>query len=66
MIVFWNENTPQIHLWIDIVPQGFGMARSVLSVLLVDLRLKTGLVQSSLITTTLIVSDMFTLCYERG
>lgn len=34
-IAMWNENSPQWHLWVDIVPQGFGMASVITSTLIV-------------------------------
>ncbi|KAH7879564.1 vacuolar amino acid permease [Lentinula edodes] len=33
-VVFWNENTSPFHLWIDIVPQGFGMASLITTTLI--------------------------------
>jgi MFS family permease len=33
-IAMWNENSPQWHLWVDIVPQGFGMASLITSTLI--------------------------------
>jgi hypothetical protein len=35
-IVFWNDNTAAWHLWLDIVPQGFGIASLVTSLLTVS------------------------------
>jgi len=26
LVIFWNKNSSAIHLWVDIVPQSFGMA----------------------------------------
>ncbi|KAI0315395.1 vacuolar amino acid permease [Amylostereum chailletii] len=34
MIAFWNESTPTWHLWLDIVPQGFGMASLITTTLI--------------------------------
>ncbi|ESK97591.1 vacuolar amino acid permease [Moniliophthora roreri MCA 2997] len=34
LIVFWNKNTGALHLWLDIVPQGFGMASLITSTLI--------------------------------
>ena len=34
-IAMWKENSPQWHLWVDIVPQGFGMASVITSTLIV-------------------------------
>ncbi|KAJ4472311.1 vacuolar amino acid permease [Lentinula aciculospora] len=33
-IIFWNEHTSPYHLWIDIVPQGFGMASLITTTLI--------------------------------
>ncbi|KAF5393868.1 hypothetical protein D9757_000184 [Collybiopsis confluens] len=33
-IVRWDDNTSAIHLWIDIVPQGFGMASLITTTLI--------------------------------
>jgi len=33
-IVMWNEKSSQWHLWVDIVPQGFGMASLITSTLI--------------------------------
>ncbi|KAJ7904358.1 major facilitator superfamily domain-containing protein [Mycena olivaceomarginata] len=35
LVIFWNENTSQWHLWLDIVPQGFGMASFITTTLIV-------------------------------
>jgi hypothetical protein len=35
LVIFWNENTSPIHLWVDIVPQAFGMASYVTTTLIV-------------------------------
>jgi len=34
LIIFWNENSSPFHLWVDIVPQGFGMASFITSTLI--------------------------------
>ncbi|KAJ7368135.1 vacuolar amino acid permease [Mycena albidolilacea] len=34
LVIFWNENTSQWHLWLDIVPQGFGMASFITTTLI--------------------------------
>ncbi|KAF8268308.1 major facilitator superfamily domain-containing protein [Lactarius quietus] len=34
LIVMWNEKSSQWHLWVDIVPQGFGMASLITSTLI--------------------------------
>ncbi|KAJ6599231.1 vacuolar amino acid permease [Mycena vulgaris] len=34
LVIFWNENTSPWHLWLDIVPQGFGMASFITSTLI--------------------------------
>lgn len=33
-IAMWNENSSQWHLWVDIVPQGFGMASLITTTLI--------------------------------
>jgi len=35
LIILWNKNSSPIHLWGDIVPQGFGMASMITSTLIV-------------------------------
>jgi hypothetical protein len=35
LIIFWNKNSSPIHLWADIVPQGFGMASLITTTLIV-------------------------------
>ncbi|PAV20724.1 MFS general substrate transporter [Pyrrhoderma noxium] len=50
-ICFWNDNTSQWHLWLDIVPQGFGMASLITTTLIAmiasvtkeDLAVATGI-----------------------
>lgn len=37
LVVLWNNDTPWWHLWLDIVPQGFGMASLITSTLIVGL-----------------------------
>ena len=32
---FWNENTSALHLWIDLIPQGFGIASFITTTLIV-------------------------------
>ncbi|KAJ7699914.1 major facilitator superfamily domain-containing protein [Mycena rosella] len=34
LVIFWNENTSAWHLYLDIVPQGFGMASFITSTLI--------------------------------
>lgn len=34
-ICFWNNRSHTLHLWLDIVPQGFGMASLITSTLIV-------------------------------
>ena len=36
LLTFWNEDTSQLHLWLDIVPQGFGMASFITTTLIVS------------------------------
>lgn len=31
----WNENSSAFHLWVDLIPQGFGMASFITSTLIV-------------------------------
>ncbi len=33
----WNEHTSAFHLWVDLIPQGFGMASFITSTLIVGL-----------------------------
>jgi hypothetical protein len=35
LVIFWNENTSAWHEWLDIVPQGVGMASFITSTLIV-------------------------------
>ena len=44
-VVMWNEKSSQWHLWVDIVPQGFGMASVITSTLIV--RILTNSITSS-------------------
>ena len=32
---FWNDNTSALHLWIDLIPQGFGIASFITTTLIV-------------------------------
>ncbi|KZP24647.1 vacuolar amino acid permease [Athelia psychrophila] len=34
LLIFWNADSAPIHLWIDIVPQGFGMASFITTTLI--------------------------------
>ncbi|KAJ7693479.1 vacuolar amino acid permease [Mycena olivaceomarginata] len=47
LVIFWNENTSQWHLWLDIVPQGFGMASFITThpdrVIKEDMSVATGI-----------------------
>lgn len=36
LLTFWNEGTSQLHLWLDIIPQGFGMASFITTTLIVS------------------------------
>ena len=38
MVATWNDNTSQWHLWLDIVPQGLGMASVITTTLIVSIR----------------------------
>jgi hypothetical protein len=35
MVVMWNDNSSQWHLWSDLIPQGFGMASVITTTLIV-------------------------------
>jgi len=35
LAIFWNENSSAVHLWVDLIPQGFGMASFITSTLIV-------------------------------
>ncbi|KAH8824720.1 major facilitator superfamily domain-containing protein [Flagelloscypha sp. PMI_526] len=34
LVFFWNEGTTTLHLWLDIVPQGFGMSSLITTTLI--------------------------------
>lgn len=34
LVTFWNANTSAFHLWVDLIPQGFGMASFITSTLI--------------------------------
>ncbi|KAF5369889.1 hypothetical protein D9758_001219 [Tetrapyrgos nigripes] len=34
LVIFWNENTAAFHLWVDIIPSGFGMAGLITTTLI--------------------------------
>lgn len=66
-ICFWNDNTSQWHLWLDIVPQGFGMASLITTTLIVSIvRLNWGLIlphSARLTVSNLLGHD--SQCHER-
>ena len=35
MVAMWNDNSSQLHLWSDLIPQGFGMASLITTTLIV-------------------------------
>ena len=35
LVIFWNDATSTFHLWVDIIPQGFGMASLITTTLIV-------------------------------
>lgn len=35
-VCLWNEDSSSFHLWLDIVPQGFGMASVITTTLIVS------------------------------
>jgi hypothetical protein len=35
MVAMWNDNSSQLHLWGDLIPQGFGMASVITTTLIV-------------------------------
>lgn len=37
LVALWNDNTSKGHLWLDIVPQGFGMASLITTTLIVSI-----------------------------
>jgi hypothetical protein len=37
LVTLWNDNTSKYHLWLDIVPQGFGMASLITTTLIVSI-----------------------------
>lgn len=44
LVTLWNNDTPQWHLWLDIVPQGFGMASLITSTLIVSMGLSSVII----------------------
>lgn len=36
LVTFWNEDSSAFHLWLDLIPQGFGMASFITSTLIVS------------------------------
>jgi len=34
LAIFWNENSSAFHLWLDLIPHGFGMASFITSTLI--------------------------------
>ncbi|KAF9469059.1 vacuolar amino acid permease [Collybia nuda] len=34
LVTFWDENSSALHLWLDLIPQGFGMASFITSTLI--------------------------------
>ena len=36
LVALWDENSAAFHLWLDIVPQGFGMASVITTTLIVS------------------------------
>lgn len=41
LITCWNENSSTLHLWLDLIPQGFGMASLITTTLIVRHTLQT-------------------------
>jgi hypothetical protein len=39
----WNFNSSEFHLWLDLVPHGFGVASMITSTLIVSLRARRGI-----------------------
>jgi len=37
-VSLWNFNTPEFHLWLDLTPQGFGIASMITTTLIVSFR----------------------------
>lgn len=35
MVAMWNDNSSQLHLWSDLIPQGFGMASVITTTFIV-------------------------------
>lgn len=35
-VSLWNFNTSEFHLWLDLVPQGFGIASTITTTLIVS------------------------------
>ena len=38
LVSLWNLNTPELHLWLDLTPQGFGIASMITTTLIVSFR----------------------------
>jgi hypothetical protein len=36
-LALWDDHTSQYHLWLDIIPQGFGMASLITTTLIVSI-----------------------------
>lgn len=48
MVALWNENSAPLHLWLDLFPQGFGMASLITTTLIVRLLTDTyGVIKTS-------------------
>jgi ABC-type phosphate transport system permease subunit len=37
-VSLWNFNTSEFHLWLDLIPQGFGIASMITTTLIVSIR----------------------------
>lgn len=37
MVAMWNDNSSQLHLWSDLIPQGFGMASVITTTFIVGI-----------------------------
>ena len=37
-VSLWNFNTPELHFWLDLIPQGFGVASVITTTLIVSFR----------------------------
>lgn len=58
-IASWTPDTADFHLWVDIIPQGFGMASLITTTLIVSSLFRTGVIALILTASKAMIAGVY-------